>query len=163
MRRHGEAWRPDTPYRDRMGVYALILRRGRLLAVWQGAELQLPGGGIDPGEQPLAALHREVMEETGWRIGGLDGGPPRRVDDFQRFVWLWDYEYWARKVQAIYLARAVARMGPPTEADHRPVWLGPEEAAQRLHIDGDRAAVALAIARGLLPGQPSIARARRAR
>ncbi len=28
----------------------------------------LPGGGIDPGESPLDALHREVWEESGQRI-----------------------------------------------------------------------------------------------
>jgi 8-oxo-dGTP diphosphatase len=28
----------------------------------------LPGGGLDPGEQPLAALHREVWEESGQSI-----------------------------------------------------------------------------------------------
>lgn len=150
MRRIGETVRPGVAYRDRMGVYGLVLREGRLLCVWQKDELQLPGGGIDPGESPLAALHREVIEETGWRIAGPDGGPPRRLEAFQRYVWLWDYEYWARKVQAIYLARAVAQLHPPLEPDHRPVWLTPEEAARRLHIEGDRAAVARALWAGLV-------------
>jgi len=152
MERIGEIWQPGRPYRDRLGVYAIAIRGGRLLAVWQNGELQLPGGGIDPGESPLAALHREVREETGWRIAGPDGGPPRRIAAFQRYVWLWDYEYWARKVQAVYLARAVLPLGPPTEAGHVPVWLTPEAAATRLHIAGDRAMVARAAARGWLGG-----------
>lgn len=150
MRRIGEPWRPGRPYRDRPGVYALILRAGRLLCVRQGSELQLPGGGIDPGEQPLAALHREVWEETGWAIAGPDGGPPRRIGSFQRYVWLWDYEYWARKVQVIYIARAVARRGPPVEDDHRPVFLTPAEAERDLMIAGDRWMVGAARARGLI-------------
>ncbi|GMG81880.1 NUDIX hydrolase [Paralimibaculum aggregatum] len=150
MRRIGEQVRNGVRYRDRQGAYGLILRRGRLLCVWQAGELQLPGGGIDPGESPIAALHREVIEETGWRIAGPDGGLPRRVAAFQRYVWLWDYEYWARKVQAIYLARAVARLGPPREPGHTPVWLAPEEAAGTLHIKGDRMAVAAAARAGLL-------------
>jgi 8-oxo-dGTP diphosphatase len=151
MRRIGETWRPGVGYRDRPGAYAIAMRGGRLLAVWQeGRELQLPGGGIDPGEQPLAALHREVMEETGWRIAGPGGGPPVRIAGFQRYAWLWDYRYWARKVQTVYLARAVMPLGPPTEPDHRPVWLGPAEAAERLHVAGDREAVRLALARGLI-------------
>jgi 8-oxo-dGTP diphosphatase len=150
MRRIGEAVRPGVGYRDRMGAYGLVLRGGRLLCVWQKGELQLPGGGIDPGESPLMALHREVLEETGWRIAGPDGGPPRRVETFQRFAWLWDYEYWARKVQAVYLARGVARLHPPLEADHHPVWLAPAEAAGALHIAGDREAVTRALLAGLL-------------
>lgn len=152
MRRIGEPWAPGIGYRDRMGVYALAVRGGNVLCVWQNGELQLPGGGIDPGESPLRALHREVIEETGWRIAGADGGPPRRIGAFQRFVWLWDYEYWARKVQAIYLARAVVALGPPREAGHIPVWLTPAEAMRRLHIAGDRAMVAEGRKRGWLPG-----------
>jgi len=152
MQRIGETWAPGIDYRDRRGVYAVALRRGRVLAVWQNGELQLPGGGIDPGESPLAALHREVIEETGWRIAGPDGGPPRRIGAFQRYVWLWDYAYWARKVQAVYLARAIAALGPPTEAGHVPVWLTPAQAERALHIAGDRAMVAAARRRGWLRG-----------
>lgn len=150
MRRIGEPVRQGVDYRDRRGAYGLVTGPRGLLCVWQKDELQLPGGGIDPGESPIAALHREVMEETGWRIAGPDGGLPRRIEAFQRYVWLWDYAYWARKVQAIYLARAVARIGPPLEAEHRPVWLAPERAAQALHIRGDRETVLRALRAGLL-------------
>lgn len=150
MRRIGETVRADIAYRDRAGAYGIVLRHGTVLCVWQGSELQLPGGGIDPGESPLQALHREVMEETGWRIAGPDGAMPRRLGAFQRHAWLWDYGYWARKVQAVYLARAVARLGPPTEPDHRPVWLAPDAAAAELQIDGDRMVVRAALAAGLL-------------
>jgi len=150
MQRIGETWRPGVAYRDRMGAYGIVLRERRVLAVWQEGELQLPGGGIDPGESPIRALHREVREETGWRIGGPDGRTPVRVGAFQRYVWLWDYHYWARKVQTIYLARAIRPIGPPEEEGHVPVWLEPGEAAAHLHIAGDRAMVAAAIRRGLI-------------
>jgi len=150
MRRIGESVRPGIDYRDRPGAYGIVVRGGLLLCVCQRHELQLPGGGIDPGESPLEALHREMVEETGWRIGGPDGGLPRRIDAFQRYVWLWDHGYWARKVQAIYLARAVARLGPPSEPDHTVVWLDPAEAALSLDIAGDRAAVGRALALGII-------------
>ncbi|MEM8698960.1 MAG: NUDIX domain-containing protein [Pseudomonadota bacterium] len=150
MRRIGETWREGKPYRDRPGVYAIIAGRlgdGRtgMLCVDQEGEIQLPGGGIDPGEQPLAALHREVWEETGWRIA-----EPRRFCSFQRFAWLPDYLYWARKTQTIYLARAVQRMGPPQEPGHSPHWLTPQSAAGLLSVAGDRWALGLAMARGLI-------------
>ena len=145
MRRIGEPWAPGRPYRDRPGAYVLALREGRLLAVRQDGELQLPGGGIDPGESPVRALHREVREETGWLVAA-----PRRIGCFQRYAWLRDYGYWARKVQAIYLARAVRRLGPPTEPGHVPVWLDPRRAARALDIEGDREMVRVALARGLI-------------
>ena len=71
-------------------------------------EFQLPGGGIDPGEGALRALHRECLEETGWRIRVL-----RRLGAFQRFAYLPEYDLWARKVCHIYLARPVLRHGEP--------------------------------------------------
>ncbi|MEO1776503.1 MAG: NUDIX domain-containing protein [Pseudomonadota bacterium] len=135
--RLGEPWLPGKPYRDRPGAYAIILGRGRfrgrILCVWQGDELQLPGGGIDPGESPLQALHREVWEETGWRIQ-----PRTLLARFQRFAYLPDYGYWARKVQAVYLADAVRRLGPPQDKDHTLTWLEPMTSINKLTIVGDR-------------------------
>jgi len=150
MKRIGEPWVPGRPYRDRIGVYGLLVGRdGRLLCVHQrgedAEEMQLPGGGVDKGEQPLAALHREVREETGWVIGG-----PRRFATFQSYTWLWDYRYWSRKVHMIYLARAVRRAGPPLEAGHTPHWLAPEAALQVLDVPGDREMVRRAIGEGLI-------------
>lgn len=149
MRRIGESVRPGIVYRDRPGAYGIVVRDGLLLCT-ETDELQLPGGGVDPGESPVQALHREVYEETGWRIAGPEGGLPRRIGAFQRYAWLTDDLYWARKVQTIFLARAVARLGPPTEPDHVPVWLSPLEAAAHLDVAGDRAAVARAWRLGLI-------------
>lgn len=150
MERIGAPWLPGKPYRDRIGVYAVVLGRdGRILCVRQEtpmkSELQLPGGGVDPGEHPIPALHRELREETGWIVG-----QPRRIGAFQSFSWLWDYRYWARKVHLVYLVRAVRRDGPPLEAGHSPLWLPPEAAIGRLDVPGDRKMVRRAFAAGLI-------------
>lgn len=145
MRRIGEAWRRHAPYRDRMGAYAVIAGRRGLLLVDQEGELQLPGGGIDPGESPIRALHREVAEETGWRIAA-----PRRLGCFQRYAWLPDYGYWARKVQLVYIARAVRPLEVSLEPGHTARWMAPAEASRRLDVEGDRVMVRRAIAAGLV-------------
>ena len=148
MERIGEPWVPGREYRHRLGAYALILGGGRLLCVLQETpsrrELQLPGGGLDAGEAPLRALHREVREETGWIIG-----LPRRLGAFQSFTWAWNNGYWAHKVHLVYLARAIRQDGPPLEPGHTPLWLAAAEAERRLDVPGDRAMVARARAAGL--------------
>jgi 8-oxo-dGTP diphosphatase len=136
MRRFGEPVISGQRYRPRPGAYALLLA-GRDLLLTEASEpwreLQLPGGGIDAGESPVRALHREVLEETGWRIAA-----PRRLGAFQRFSFLPEYDLWARKVCQIYLARPVRRLGPPRERHHRALWMPLAEAVQALSVEGDR-------------------------
>lgn len=136
IRRFGETPRPGIRYRRRRGVYALLAREGRLLVTLQSEptpEYQLPGGGIDPGESPLHALHREVMEETGWSIAR-----PRCLGAFRRFTYMPEYDLWAEKLCLVYRAFPTRRIGPPSDPGHRAVWMSPHEAAHLLGNEGDR-------------------------
>lgn len=136
IRRFGEAPEPGQRYRVRHGVYAILPLRDQLLLTWQDDphfELQLPGGGVDPGESPIHALHREVMEETGWTIAR-----PLRLGAFRRFTFMPEYDMWAEKICAVYMARPVRPIGPPTEADHTPLLTTPDVAARELYNEGDR-------------------------
>jgi 8-oxo-dGTP diphosphatase len=137
IRRYGEPVKAGQHYIRRPGVYAILLDGDHILATHQAAptpELQLPGGGIDRGEQPIAALHREVLEETGWKIAVR-----RRLGAFRRFTYMPEYDLWAEKLCTVYLARPVRRLGPPSEAGHSAIWLPVEEARTRLGNPGDRA------------------------
>lgn len=140
IRRYGEAVKAGQSYRRRPGVYAILLDGDHILATHQAEpvpEFQLPGGGIDRGEQPIPALHREVFEETGWKIAVR-----RQLGTFRRFTYMPEYDMWAEKLCTVYLARPVLRLGPPSEAGHTAVWLPIEEARTRLGNAGDRAMLA---------------------
>jgi 8-oxo-dGTP diphosphatase len=137
IRRHGEPVKSGQHYIRRPGVYAVLLQGDHILATHQAEpvpEFQLPGGGIDRGEQPIAALHREVLEETGWRIA-----ISCRLGAFRRFTYMPEYDLWAEKVCSVYLARPVRRLGQPSETGHTAIWLPLEEAITRLGNAGDRA------------------------
>jgi 8-oxo-dGTP diphosphatase len=136
IRRFGESIKRDQKYGVRHGVYAVLALGSDVLLTHQAEpdpEFQLPGGGIDPGEAPLHALHREVFEETGWSIAA-----PIRLGAFRRFVYMPEYDKWAEKLCTIYCARPVRRLGPPSEPGHTAVWMSGTDAARLLGNHGDR-------------------------
>lgn len=129
---------PDSGrhYRLRPGAYAILRRNDRVLLTHQAdpwPEFQLPGGGIERGEHPIAALHREVLEETGWTMQLT-----RRLGAFRRFTFMPEYDLWAEKICTVYLARPALRHGPPLEIGHSAHWKPLAEAAKILGNPGDR-------------------------
>jgi len=132
MRRLGERPDPNRTYLHRPGAYGIILSGETALLTMsfeKEASPQLPGGGIDPGESPVGALHRETLEETGWRIA-----IERRIGCYQRFAYMPEYDQWAQKVCSIYLCSPVLQIAEPTEALHMPIW-APLEDLPELLID----------------------------
>jgi len=124
----------------RRGVYALLPSGRDLLVTFQNApfeEFQLPGGGVEIGESPIQALHREVLEETGWKIAN-----PRRLGAFRKFTYMPEYDQWAEKLCEVFLAHPVRALGPALEVDHQAVWMSVIDASQLLGNSGDRDFVA---------------------
>ncbi len=140
IRRYGSTPKVGQHYGLRAGVYVILPRDGAILMTFQGAphnELQLPGGGIDPGESPLRALHREVFEETGWHIAR-----PRRLGAFRRFTYMPEYNRFAEKLCHVYVAHPVRRISLPTEPNHTALWIDPENALDLMANAGDAAFLA---------------------
>ncbi|MBF9070049.1 SAM-dependent methyltransferase [Streptacidiphilus sp. NEAU-YB345] len=69
-----------------------------------GPHWVLPGGGLEPGEEPLAGALRETVEETGWT--DVTTGPA---------LWTWEHDYHrsreglVRQHEVIFLAHAPRR------------------------------------------------------
>ncbi len=136
IRRVGAPPQTGIHYIRRPGVYAILPHASGLLLTLQtrpSVDLQLPGGGVDPGESPIRALHREVFEETGWIITR-----PRRLGAFRRFAYLPDYDMWAEKMCTVYMAYPTRHIADPTEPHHRAVTTTVQTAISELGNDGDR-------------------------
>lgn len=134
--RMGEPVRRGQTYKQRPGAYAILCDGDDVLVTIQFADepdIQLPGGGIDPGESPLPALHREIMEETGWKVQIR-----RRLGAFRRFTYMPEYDLWAEKICHIYVGRPFLRVGDPAEDDHIAVFMSLRDAAESLGNEGDR-------------------------
>ncbi len=136
LKRYGAPPKGAIKYTRRPGTYVVLpIGQGILLTHQNGEadEFQLPGGGIDPGEHPIPALHREVLEETGWIISR-----PTKLGAYKRFIYMPEYELWAEKICHIYVARPCYRLCDPIEIDHTDHILSVPLALEVMANDGDR-------------------------
>lgn len=79
---------------------------------------EIPGGKVDPGEEPLDALHREIHEELGVRIEVGDG-IPGPLDGW--------WPLGERYAMLVWLARVSDGIPQPLEGHSQLRWL-PEHA-----------------------------------
>lgn len=143
--RHG---RPVV--RQRLAAYALVVSSRGLLATEFSSRTAvagmwgLPGGGIDPGENPAATVQREVFEETGQTIEVL------RFLDMQSDHWIGHSPTGVvedfHAVRLIYAARCedpgdpvVHDVGGTTSSCR---WVAPDHLREVDWINGSRALLA---------------------
>jgi 8-oxo-dGTP diphosphatase len=122
---------PGIAYVDRPAVYGIAAREdGRIACVRiispNRVSWDLPGGMIDPGEEPEAALQREFLEETGWAVR-----PGRLITRARQYTCTSRGEH--RFNQALFLAcTLVEDREAATEHDHELAWVEPLAALERL-------------------------------
>jgi len=115
----------------RIGVYGichdasgrLLLARASEGSSRQG-KWQVPGGGVDHGEDPLAALHREFYEET-----GLEVRPVRLLDVRFELVPMRDSNELVHHDRIVFeVAVTGGELRPETEGSTDAVdWFAPDE------------------------------------
>lgn len=125
---------PGKHYIRRESVHGISVDgRGKLLVVEYRGKCYLPGGGVEPGETLIEALHREYLEETGFgvKIGS-------KVAEAAEFVYAALDQQYFNKAGHFFLAELTERLGSAIENEHHPNWLTLEKfecrAAHRSHV-----------------------------
>ena len=130
---------PGRDHKPRPGAYGIVVdARRRLLVVEEFGRLYLPGGGIDPGETPEQALHREFAEETGYTvtIEALIGEAREFVADEMPGV-----AAAFNKHCYVFAVRLVGGTGVPAIDTNRPGWMPVARALEALSNESHRWAV----------------------
>lgn len=133
----------EGPYPDRPAAFAVIERDGLIALVEvdrrdRGLVLDLPGGGLDPGESPAEAAVRECGEEAGLVVV-LDADPFAHADHF----YLHNDDVVRNTRGAFFAGRMLALDHDlKVEADHTLVWIDPLDAVVRLDRESHAWAVA---------------------
>ena len=135
---------PGRAYRDRAAAFAVVVHEERLALVrveernGRRGVLDLPGGGIDPGETARAAATRETAEEAGLRVE-LEAEPFAQADHYFHP----DPGRYVNTRGAFFAGRLVAEAPElKTEPDHALVWMAPHEALAALDRESHAWAVA---------------------
>lgn len=135
---------PGVSYRERPTAHGVAAREdGRIACVrvsdrqGEAPYLDLPGGGIDPGEDEATALAREFGEETGLSVTArsllLRCAQRMRMEDGEP----------VNNQAALFAAEVIGEEASlKVEADHTLVWLDPVEAIARLRLENHAWAVA---------------------
>jgi len=135
---------PGRDYPDRPAAFAVIACGGEVALVrvddraGRGPVLDLPGGGLDPGESARDAAAREVGEEAGLAVE-LEPEPFAAADHY--FI-----AAVGRSVntRGVFFAGRVTAEAPQlkVEDDHTLLWMSPQAALVALDRDSHAWAVA---------------------
>jgi 8-oxo-dGTP diphosphatase len=136
-------------YPDRPAAFVVLEAEGRIAVARVtfakgGGRLDLPGGGVDPGETPAAAAARECGEEVGLRVA-VEAQPFTRADHF--FA---NEDGETVNTRGLFFAARLVAEAPELkiEDDHALEWMAPHEALIALDRESHAWAVAAWLRRG---------------
>jgi 8-oxo-dGTP diphosphatase len=130
-------------YPDRPAAFVVVERDGKIAVArvtfeGGGGRLDLPGGGLDPGETAAQAAERECGEEVGLKVVA-EGQGFIRADHF--FV---NEDGSSVNTRGAFFAARLVAEAPQLkiEADHALEWMAPHDALLALDRDSHAWAVA---------------------
>ncbi len=125
---------PGITYVERPGAYAFIKNdRQEIAVVKTNFGSFLPGGGLDPGEDELTGLDRELREEIGYEI--INSIYLMRAAQYH---WSEFYKSHFKKIGAFFEVEAKAPQTNMCAPDHDLIWVPLKRAGAELSQEFQR-------------------------
>ncbi len=128
---------PGANYVDRPGAYAFLFNKHFELAILQTTfGTFLPGGGLDPGENDLAGLTRELQEEMGVKLQSAE-----LVCRAGQYLYSRHYQKHFKKIGAFYRVQLAQPIRLKMQKDHELLWIDKRQAGLELSEEFQRWAI----------------------
>lgn len=118
-------------YRERIGVYGIVLNEEGYIAVIRTPRgYFLPGGGIEANENHEQCIKREFKEEIGYDIN-----VKRFIGKASAYRYAEGLKDYYHMTGFYYIVELMDKIAEPIEEDHELLWMKPKETSEALYLE----------------------------
>ncbi len=119
----------NEKYTDRVGVYLIPVKDGKVGVVETHKGYFLVGGGLENGETDEQCIMRECLEEAGYTVC-----IKQKLCSAETYC-LHSAKGFFHPIQSYYLGTLIKKVHEPLEPDHKFVWLDFETAKENMYSE----------------------------
>lgn len=119
----------NVNYIDRVGVYLVPIKEGKIGVVKTSKGYFLLGGGLDNGESHEECIKRECVEEVGYTVS-----VGNKVCSAEMYCEHPTIGYF-HQIQTYYVGELLKQIAIPVEEDHEFVWVEFNELVNNMYLE----------------------------
>lgn len=119
----------NVNYIDRVGIYLVPMKEGKIGVVKTSKGYFLLGGGLDNGESHEECIKRECLEEVGYTVS-----VGNKVCSAEMYCEYSTIGYF-HPIQTYYVGELLEQICISVEDDHEFVWMGFNELVNNMYLE----------------------------
>ena len=119
----------NANYRDRVGVYLVPAKEGKVGVVKTPKGYFLIGGGLDSGESHEECIERECLEEIGYTVS-----VGNKICSAEMYCEHPSIGYF-HPIQTYYVGELLEQVSLPVEDNHEFVWVDYNELVDNMYLE----------------------------